>query len=200
MTNTKTVLFRVLSIVLSAAIGFALLEGLVRWKIGVPLEQKLPLVRVMADGEAGWRMLPNDQHYTYQHLVQLNSFGFRSFEPQVKAPDEYRILALGGSNLYGQGLADEELMSSVIMAQLNSPSSECRINVINMGARAYGIRSQLAVLQDPGLSFMPDHVALFFYINDFAEVEIEKIYANYSSLDWYYFDLRGKPTASRLRN
>jgi hypothetical protein len=58
MINTKTVLFRVLPIIVSAAIGFALLEGLVRWKIGSPLEQRLPLVRVKADSEAGWRMLP----------------------------------------------------------------------------------------------------------------------------------------------
>jgi hypothetical protein len=200
MINTKTVLFRVLPIIVSAAIGFALLEGLVRWKIGSPLEQRLPLVRVKADSEAGWRMLPNDQHYTYQHLVQLNSFGFRSPEPQAKADDEYRIIALGGSNLYGQGLADEELMSAIIAAQLNKASSDCPISLINMGARAYGIRSQLAVLKDPGLSFTPDHVALFFYVNDFAKVEIEKIYANYLEFDWYYFDLRDKPSQRRLRN
>jgi hypothetical protein len=198
MTNIKTILFRILPLIISTAIGFVLLEGMVRWKIGPPLEERFPLVRVKADPEAGWRMLPNDQHYTYQHFVQLNSLGFRSPEPQAKAADEYRIIALGGSNLYGKGLADQELMSTIIAGQLNKESLGCQVSVINMGVRSYGIRSELAVLKDPGLSLKPDHVVLFFYINDFAKVDIEKSYAYYSKFDWYLFDLRGKATEKRV--
>jgi hypothetical protein len=200
MPNIKTTLFLILPLIISAALGLVLLEGLVRWKIGSPLEQRLPLVSVTADPEAGWRMVPNDQHYTYQHFVQLNSLGFRGPEPQAKAVDEYRIIALGGSNLYGQGLADQELMSTLIAGQLNNAFLDCQVSVINMGVRAYGIRSELAVLKGPGLSLKPDHVVLFFYINDFAKVNIEESYDYYSKFDSYLFDLKGQATEKQLSN
>jgi hypothetical protein len=198
MSRMKTILFVSLPVLFSAVIGFALLEGLVRLKVGAPWEQKFPIVRVKADSEAGWRMLPNDRHYTYTQLVQLNSLGFRGPEPQEKAGDEFRVIALGGSNLYGQGLADQELMSVVLTDELNSRSSDCRISVVNMSARGYGIRSELAVLNSPGLSLDPDHVVLFFYINDYDKLDIEKVYAHYSEYDWYHWDLKGKATEERI--
>ena len=199
MSKTKTTLFIVLPILFSAIAGFALLEGMVRRSIGAPLEQMFPVVRVKADAEAGWRMLPNDQHYTYTRLVQLNSLGFRGPEPRAnKADNEYRIIALGGSTLYGQGLTDQELMSAVLTEQLNTASLGCQVSVINMGARGYGIRSELAVLNDPGVALDPDHVVLFFYPNDYDILDVEKVYTHYSKYDWYHWDLKGKATEERM--
>ena len=90
------------------------LEGFTRWKLGDPLPEKLPLVRVRPDPDAGWIMLPHDTHYTYDRQVQLNAYGFRGPEIQAKREDEYRIIALGDSHLYGQGLEDESLITTVM--------------------------------------------------------------------------------------
>jgi hypothetical protein len=45
-----------------------------------------------------------------------------------------------------------------------------------------------------GLPLEPDHVILFFYINDFEKTNIERRYQQYANMDWYAFDLSDKPT------
>ena len=78
--------------------------------------EKLPLVRVKADPDLGWAMLQNDVHYTYDIEVRLNSLGFRGPELERKANNEYRILALGDSHIYGQGIPDSGLLTTRLEA------------------------------------------------------------------------------------
>ena len=160
-------------------IGVLALEGYARWKFGVSEPEKLPLLRVMPDREIGWVMVPGDVHYTYRKQVRLNSYGFRGLEIPKKLEDEYRIIALGDSHIYGQGLADESLLTNVLQNSLNDLGHKCFYRVINMGVRAYSINNELAVLKKTAVSLNPDHVILFFYINDFHKVDIEKVRSFY---------------------
>jgi len=193
-------LARLLALLVSMVLGILLLEGVARWHVGVPFTEKLPLVRVKADRDAGWVMVPGDVHYTYDKQVRLNHLGFRGRDIAPKRDREYRIVALGDSHIYGQGLADEDLITTVLERELNSTAGNCSFNVINMGVRAYSINNELAVLIKFGIPLNPDHVILFFYINDFQGVDIEKRYAAFSDKDWYMFDLSDKPTEQIIRS
>jgi hypothetical protein len=113
-------------------ISAIVLESVARIIVGVPLKEKLPLSRVKADPDIGWVMVPSDEHYTYEYLVKLNELGFRDSEISEKQPQEYRILALGDSHLYGQGLHDKELMTTILEQELRKNSNSCQFNIINM--------------------------------------------------------------------
>ena len=91
---------------LSTVFALLLLEFSVRIIIGVPQKEVLPVARVKPDPDTGWVMLPRDEHYTYEKFVKLNSLGFRGPEVSSKGKNEYRILAIGDSHVYGQGVAD----------------------------------------------------------------------------------------------
>jgi|CXWL01.1.fsa_nt_gi hypothetical protein len=186
------------TICFSIIITLALAEILVRMVLGSPWPERLPLVRVMPDEEIGWRMIPGDSHYTYDIPVKLNANGFRGPEVKSKLANEYRILAVGDSHVYGQGIADEALMTTVLQQHLNQRQQQGSVRVINMGVRAYSLNQEVALIEQVGLAFEPDHIILFYYINDFVPTNIAKRYADFKDSDWYMFDIEGKPSPDVL--
>ena len=190
----------VLLLVVSLLFSLVFTEVIIRVVIGAPQPERMPLVRVKADPDLGWAMLPGDFHYTYQAPVQLNSIGFRGPEPGPRHGNEYRILVLGDSHIYGQGIEDASLLSNHLERALNNKSERCLYRVFNMGVRAYSINQELALLRKVGLNLHPDHVLLFFYINDFVFTDITKRYEQYEHLDWYMYDISGQPTESEIQS
>ena len=68
---------------LVAALGA---EVLVRATRGAPLPERWPLGLVEAHPTRGWRMVPGDDHFTYQHPVRVNALGLRGADlPEEKA-------------------------------------------------------------------------------------------------------------------
>jgi lysophospholipase L1-like esterase len=190
-------LFLLLSVM---TIGAFMLEGFARWKIGTPRPERLPLVRVKPDRNIGWVMVPGDVHYTYDKKVRLNNYGFRGTNIQrIKPENEYRIIALGDSHIYGQGLADESLLTTVLQNSLNKLGHGHFYRVINTGVRGYSINNELAVLKKIVIPLNPDHVILFFYLNDFHKTNIGEWYDRFKDKDWYVFDLSDKPTNQIIR-
>jgi lysophospholipase L1-like esterase len=190
----KNILGTIVVTLLSTVFALLLLEFSIRMIIGVPQKEALPVVRVKPDSDTGWVMLPLDEHYTYENFVKLNSLGFRGPEVSSKRKNEYRILAIGDSHIYGQGVADNELMTTVLEKKLDQSTPPCAYTVINMGIRAYSTNNELALLRKFGLPLDPDHVIAFFFINDFNQVDIASRYSRYADFDWYAFDFSDKPT------
>jgi lysophospholipase L1-like esterase len=185
-------------VLLALMAGLLGVELLTRLVYGAPRSERLPLVRVAPDAEVGWVMVPGDVHYTYDVLVRLNSLGFRGREVGPKQSREYRILALGDSHIYGQGVADEHLATNLMERQLTDLTT-CTVRVINMGVRAYSINQEFGLLVRHARSLNLDHVLLFFYLNDFELVNIRRRWELYKHLDWYTFDFSQKPDADILR-
>jgi lysophospholipase L1-like esterase len=125
--------------------------------------------------------------------------GFRDAEINKKQRGEYRILAAGDSHIYGQGLGDDELLTTFLEDELNSTGSACSFSVINMGIRAYSTNNELALLRKTATSLEPDHIMVFFYLNDFVPVNIAHRYSRFSGMDWYTFDFSDKPTDEHAR-
>ena len=186
--------------VLTALLCFVAAEVGTRISLGGPWPERLPLLRVRADEHLGWVMLPRDFHYTYDIPVRLNSLGFRSPEIEIEKADdnEFRILAIGDSHIYGQGVADSELATARMETSLKSAGLQA-VRVVNLGVRAYSLRQYSAVLETVGSLLDPDYILLFFYINDFKDEDVDRAYREKKDLDWYTFDLSGKPTGDRLR-
>jgi hypothetical protein len=111
----------------SVLAGFAILEILARLFTGAPWPEQLPVVRYRPDPDVGWLMVPNDFHYTYSFPVQLNSLGFRGPEVAVKLENEYRILAIGDSMVYGQGVDDEHIMTTRLQGILVQRRPDCQV-------------------------------------------------------------------------
>ncbi|NQX89213.1 MAG: SGNH/GDSL hydrolase family protein [Halioglobus sp.] len=183
----------------SLLVSLILAELIIRLVAGAPLPEKLPMVMVIPDPNIGWMMKPHDQHFTYDIPVKLNALGFRGPEVAEKQPGEYRILAIGDSNIYGQALPDEQILTTVWQDKLDSTQDDCKYTVVNMAARAWSTNQQLPLLQTLGLELKPDHIVLFFYVNDFKAVNIERRYKNYKDYGEYMFDIGQPMTPAIMR-
>jgi lysophospholipase L1-like esterase len=104
----------------------------------------------------------------------VNAFGLRGPERAPRGADEVRVLCLGDSFVYGQGVAE----SDTISAQLERVLADRRatgarpVTVWNGGHRGYNTEQELALLEElvPGLD--PDVVVLVWYPNDLEEVDV----------------------------
>ncbi len=176
-----------LATVASLLVAVLIAEFLVRASVGAPLAERLPILRILPHPTRGFRMVPNEDHYTYLHRVRVNSRGLRGPEVGPKRPDTVRILALGDSLTYGQGVADDETLPAYLEAFLNESSlhrgkAGRRFEVINAGHRSYDTRQEVALLQEFAREFEPDHVILFWFRDDLSPRDIEGNFRRISAL------------------
>lgn len=170
---------RLVALGLSLAVGGFVAELFARARWGAPLPERLPLGRVEANPHRGWQMIPGEDHYTYEHHVSVNALGLRGAEvPESKAPGERRVLVLGDSMVYGQGVADAATLPAHLEAILNETAASgpgaagLRWRVVNGGHRAYATNQELGLLEELGARLAPDAVLLLWYDNDFEEFDI----------------------------
>jgi len=169
---------RLAALGLSLVVSLALGELAVRSVVGAPLAERLPILMMRANPQRGWEMVPGKEHYTYQHLVHVNALGLRGPELGEKQPLERRVLALGDSLVYGQGVADGETLPVALESALRRLDPQHAWTVVNAGHRAYDTRQELALLEELGERIQPDVVLLCWYWNDLNERNIERTYAN----------------------
>lgn len=180
----------------SSFIGLLAVEMFARWRFGSPLAERTPILFVEAHPTRGFAMVPDQVHYTYRHRTQTNSLGLRHRELGPKAEGEWRVLLLGDSLVYGQGVADQDTLSRLVEDRL-APDFErrgLRPEVINAGLRAYDTRQELALLEELGDRLEPDLVVLGWYLNDFQESPIEQNYPFLREHGPVAFDTRGPMT------
>jgi hypothetical protein len=136
-------------------------------------------------------MVPGE-HYTYWHRVRVNSLGLRGPELAAKAPDEGRILFLGDSLTYGQGVADDETVAAALERELAARAPHRRWSVVNAGCRAYGTSSEVGLLAELGARIQPDVVLLGWYWNDVSERAIQSTYEAFLPRGEFAFDTGGR--------
>jgi hypothetical protein len=71
------------------------------------------------------------------------------------ADNEFRILLLGDSKVFGLGLADQDTYSNRLEQRLNREADGIIYRVINMGVPSYNTEQELIQLQSLGLSLDP---------------------------------------------
>jgi hypothetical protein len=120
------------------------------------------------DKGLGWGFKPGAQVRTttseFDVTYVVNSHGLRSREvPFEKPVQKFRILSLGESTLFGEGVKTQERATGIIEKAL--PNTE----IINMGVRGYGFDQSLLQLRRDGFQYHPDLVVIFVLLDDYLE-------------------------------
>ena len=164
-------------------------EGLARWKLGAPLPERLPILEVQAHPTRGFAMVPGQEHYTYTHRTRTNSLGLRGPELDARAGLP-RVLLLGDSMVYGQGVADEETLPALLEAELGARGVQ--VQVVNAGVRAYGTNQELALLEELGERIAAASVVVCWFWNDIDERDPAAAHARLAPLGPIAFDTKSR--------
>jgi lysophospholipase L1-like esterase len=163
---------RTLAASLSLAVALTLAELGARVAFGVPYAERLPLMEVRGHPTRGWEMLPASEHYTYQHRVRVNNLGLRGEDLAAKRPHERRVLLLGDSMIYGQGVAEDQTVPFHLQARLKGLDAGVEWTAVNGGLRGYSTAQELALLEQLYPQIQPDVVVLCWFDNDLSEPDV----------------------------
>ncbi|HTY45531.1 MAG TPA: SGNH/GDSL hydrolase family protein [Patescibacteria group bacterium] len=110
------------------------------------------------------------QRFRFKTEVKQNEFrtGPEFFH---KDPDTFRIIVLGDSFTFGEGVYDsEDLYTAVLQRRLNQRYRDVykniKIEVINLGVCGFTTLNELELLMYKGIRFQPDMVIVQFLSND----------------------------------
>ena len=97
----------------------------------------------------------------------MNSVGWRDDEHKRKKPTGvYRILGIGDSYLFGQGVKPQDRCLDRLGVLLSKSRPEQTIEVLNAGQLAYNTAMEARDLKKCGFDYQPDLVILHFVPND----------------------------------
>ena len=160
---------RLLRALVGLAVGLLLVEATLwfyplDWSFlrgGVPrMEKELQVHQAVSDPRFLVRLRPGSQgrfiHDYGPFSVRVNALGFRGAERTVaRTPNTFRIICVGGSNVYGAGLNDNQTWPARLEQRLNAGGGR-RHEVWNLGVSGYN-NLQLSAMADEALArYAPD--------------------------------------------
>lgn len=121
------------------------------------------------DADYGWRLRPG--HHTDWHMeVDINSKRLRGPEvPYRKNSDEFRILFLGDSVVYGLGIEYPKTFAALLPDALANKVGGRKITIVNSGVGGWSPWQQLIWLKHEGLHYDPDLIVQCFCLNDVTD-------------------------------
>lgn len=146
-------------------------EILLAWILPPPLRYRYPQPLHQPDPTLGWVLRPQQRSFTIDRPVTINSLGFRS--PEVaprKSRQGFRVLCLGDSQTFGNGVSQDETYPAVLQSILALEAEGRHVEVLNAGIQGYGISQEVDLLERLQPSIQPDVVTIGFYINDLGDV------------------------------
>ena len=164
--RVKTLLARFLLLAISLGFVVLVLEIALRVLVGPPVVFVYPQESYVHDAEMGHRLVPGDAAFTHEEPVRVNAWGMRGPETPAQAPPgTRRVLALGDSQTFGNGVAEDETWPSLLEARLEETAPGVGWQVLNAGVS--GTETwQHAIWLDRLLGRVEvDAVVLGFYVN-----------------------------------
>jgi len=167
--------------------GFEYREGLSLFRI----DPEVPITMGLRPNASVKAFIYHDRRRNirkYFH-VRVNSLGLRGRETAIEKPaGAFRILTLGDSWTFGEGVEDDETFSAQLEELLRDycpPKKKCE--VINGGyAAGRGPDEAYLYLKNKGIRFKPDVVILGSFVNDTFDLE----YNNWDKVDGKGLPLR----------
>jgi hypothetical protein len=110
--------------------------------------------------------------------IKINSDGYRGqLYPKEKPEGVYRIVVLGDSFTFGQGLNITDTFTHILEEILNNKSNIMNYQVINLGVPGYSLYQNVEILEDKGIDYSPDLLILSYLANDIEnETRKEEIF------------------------
>ena len=167
----KDLLLKMSVMAVSLAIGIVMCEVAIRY-----IEpQRLDFVRPIYDADEDLIFKLRKNHTSFYSQFEFNveentnSVGLRDREFGERDSESIRILGLGDSYAFGQGVSIEEAYIKQLEAGLQDSLSK-KVETINAGVPAYGLVQEVRYLEKYGLGLDPDVVLVGFFIgNDIVD-------------------------------
>ena len=126
------------------------------------------------DADLGYALNPGFEgvfiRSEFETPVIVGKSGFRAPEPRQRKDNTFRILCLGDSFTFGQGVGNEQAWPYLLEEELKKKFLKLDIQVVNAGVPGYGTDEELEVLRLRGPKYRPDLVVTqFFAGNDFGD-------------------------------
>jgi len=157
-------------------VGLIITEGFLRL-VDLPIASQPKLAQWRQPSNSlGWELVPflkgKGNLGTY---IEINSHGLRDVErPWEKPEEKYRILTLGDSFTYGDGVELKETYSKQLEYLLDADGIQ--VDAINAGVIGYNLFQCLTYLKTRGVKYHPDLVIYFFWVDDIGGSNtVEKI-------------------------
>ncbi len=97
---------------------------------------------------------------------RINGHGFRDHEFKPKKDDVFRIMVVGDSLTFGEGVRLEDTYPKVLEGLLQDQGLS--VEVLNLGVNGYDVKDEVALLNSRLNLFFPDMVIWGFFINDIS--------------------------------
>lgn len=164
----KALTARIALLVGTLFVLFGVGEVALRVIFGAPVHFRYPQPQYIADAEVGHWMQPGQSGFNHDEPLEVNSVGIRGRELSRDVPEgKRRVLALGDSQTFGNGLRHDETWPAQLEASLNAASSEeSQWEVVNAGLSATDTWQHERILERLTEIYEVDAVVLGFYVND----------------------------------
>jgi lysophospholipase L1-like esterase len=130
-----------------------------------------------ADPHLFWRMRPNIHNFAQPSFertgertethISTNSIGIRDDEVGPKATDEFRVLCMGDSSIFGHGVELPQTFERQLQDRLQKLYPGRKIRVINGGVSGYSSFQGRQFFHELAPKIQPDVVVLGYYFSDF---------------------------------
>jgi lysophospholipase L1-like esterase len=124
-------------------------------------------IRLAKNPRIVYELIPNLTGRFVGAPLQTNAQGFRGPELPVQKPlGTFRIVGIGDSVMFGQGVDDQDGFLRQLERILRAKLPGRNVEVINTAVPGYNTAMAVATLADKGLAFAPDLVLYHFVSND----------------------------------
>ncbi len=96
----------------------------------------------------------------------INSHGFRGKSVVPGNEEDFNILVVGGSAVFGYYQSDEQTIPYYLERELRKKYPKCRVNVYNLGIEGYSFKREIALVRKMKDLLRPDLVIFFSGFND----------------------------------
>ena len=124
----------------------------------LPMDQP-GAIQMVREERRGWGFAPGSQVVQGHVIARINRLGLRGPDPGPKEEGELRLLTLGDSTVFGYGVEEEEVFSSVA-AELLAAQRGAPVQAFNGAIPGHSAPQSLAVLQEVGAEIQPDLVVI----------------------------------------
>lgn len=129
--------------------------------------------------------------------ISSDELGMRRVEhAPVATDDPLRILFIGDSVTFGEGVSDDETFVQKLDGHTGSGGRPWR--TFNGGIPGYGLANEIELLADVGRAVRPDVAVLVFYLNDAIPSPSVRVFTPPSWLGWSWLVSRLYVVASRV--